>query len=83
MILSSEKWMDLRRYRPLHAAGATYKEIAAEVGWDWRTVRKYLAVDAPVAPPVAPPRLGTQPRKLDRFTHLIDAWPAEDDRLLP
>ena len=81
MILPSEKWMDLRRYRPLHAAGATYKEIAAEVGCDWRTVRKYLTVDAPVAPPTAPLRVGTQPRKIERFTHLIDAWLAEDDRL--
>jgi predicted transcriptional regulator len=37
--------MDLRRYRPLHAAGATYTEIAAELGVDWRTVRKYLVND--------------------------------------
>ena len=81
MILPSEKWMDLRRYRPLHAAGATYKEIAAEVGCDWRTVRKYLADDAPVAPPAAPSRVGTQPRKIEPVAHLIDTWLTEDPDL--
>lgn len=25
--------------------------------------------------------MGTQPRKIERFTHLIDAWLAEDDEL--
>jgi hypothetical protein len=47
MILDSESWMNIRRFRALHAAGATYAEIGRECGVDWRTVRKYLAEDAP------------------------------------
>ena len=43
MILDEELWMNIRRYRSLHAAGATYAEIALECGVDWRTVKKYLA----------------------------------------
>jgi transposase len=78
MILSSETWMDLRRFKPLRDAGATYKEIAAELGVDWRTVRKYLAADAGAAPPAAPARVGTQARKTDAVAHLIDAWLEED-----
>jgi hypothetical protein len=74
VILPSEKWMGLRRYRTLHQAGTTYKEIAAEVGCDWRTVRKYLLVDPPVAPPRALSRIGMQPRKIEPFTQLIDSW---------
>jgi len=41
--------------RALHAAGASYAEIARECGVDWRTVRKYLAEDACSAPPTASP----------------------------
>jgi transposase len=78
MILAPEKWMDLRRFKPLLAAGATYKEIAAEVGVDWRTVRKYLSEEAVSAPPAAPRRVGTQARKIDAVAHLVDAWLAED-----
>ena len=54
MILPVEAWMDLRRYQPLRAAGATWREIADEVGLDWRTVKKYLSTDAPAGPPAAP-----------------------------
>lgn len=70
--------MDLRRFKPLREAGATYKEIAAEVGVDWRTVRKYLAADADMSPPAAPARVGTQARKIDAVAQLVDAWLAED-----
>ena len=42
MILHPENWMNIRRFRALHEAGASYAEIAAEVGCDWRTVKKYL-----------------------------------------
>lgn len=59
MILDTESWMNVRRFRALHAAGATYAEIARECGCDWRTVRKYLAQDAPSAPPAAPSRVGS------------------------
>jgi hypothetical protein len=61
-----EAWMDIRRYAPLRAAGATWKEIGA-AGCDWRTARKYLSAQAPRAPSRAPWRAGTVPRKVDRF----------------
>jgi hypothetical protein len=32
VILPVEAWMDLRRYQPLRDAGATWREIADEVG---------------------------------------------------
>jgi transposase len=74
MILDLESWMNIRRFRALHAAGASYAEIARECGCDWRTVRKYLAEDSPTAPPAAPPRAGTQPRVITPFTGVIEAW---------
>ena len=51
MILDTESWMNIRRFRALHAAGATFAEIGRECGCDWRTVRKYLAEDAASVPP--------------------------------
>jgi transposase len=74
MIIDSESWMNVRRFRVLHAAGATYAEIARECGVDWRTVRKYLAEDAASVPPSAPPRAGTQPRVITAFVGVIEAW---------
>ena len=53
MIVDQETWMNVRRFRSLHVAGATYVEIARECGCDWRTVKKYLAEDAPSAPPTS------------------------------
>jgi transposase len=73
MILSQEAWMDLRRFKALAEAGATWAEIARESGYDWRTVKRYLTADAPAAPP-APARRGPGPRKTDPYAHLIDAW---------
>ena len=58
----------------LHEAGATYVEIGRECGCDWRTVRKYLAEDGPSVPPLPPPRVGTQPRLIDPFVELVEAW---------
>ena len=81
MILPVEAWMDLRRYQPLRAAGATWREIADEVGLDWRTVKKYLSADAPAGPPTAPSRKGTVARKVDAVAPVIDAWLAADPRL--
>ena len=83
MITHPEHWMDIRKYRGLLEAGSvTYAEIAAETGLDWRTVKKYLAEDAPVSPPGAgTPRAGTQPRVIDPFTGVIDAWLRADIRL--
>jgi hypothetical protein len=57
VILPVEACMDLRRY-PSRAAGATWREIADEVGVDWRTVKKYLSTDAAGGPPAAPSRRG-------------------------
>jgi transposase len=73
MILSQEQWMELRAFKALADAGATWAEIARETGYDWRTVKRYLATDAPAAPP-APARRGPGPRKTDPYAHLIDAW---------
>jgi transposase len=74
MILDGASWMNIRRFRALHDAGASYAEIAAECGCDWRTVKKYLESSAPAVPPTGSPRAGTQPRVIDPFTEVIDAW---------
>ena len=58
MILDAESWMNIRRFKALHYAGATYAQIAAEVGCDWRTVKKYVHAEAPVGPPGGSPRRG-------------------------
>ena len=78
MILDTESWMNIHRFRALHSAGATYAEIARECGCDWRTVRKYLADDAASVPPVAPPRAGTQPKLITPFVGVIEAWLRND-----
>ena len=74
MILDPESWMDLRRFRALHRAGVSIAEIARVTGHDRKTVRKYLAEDAVAVPPSAPPRRGTQPRKIDRLVPVVEAW---------
>jgi transposase len=74
MILDAESWMNIRRFRALHEAGASYAEIARECGVGWRTVRKYLAEDGVALPPRAPSRAGTQPRVITPFIEVIDAW---------
>ena len=66
--------MNIRRFRALQQAGATFAEIGRECGCDWRTVRKYLADDAPSAPPAAPSRAGTQPKLITPFIPLVEAW---------
>ena len=70
--------MNIRRFRALHAAGATYAEIARECGVDWRTVKKYLAEDATSVPPVGPPRVGTQPQVIGAFVELVESWLRSD-----
>src|SRR5579875_3468009 len=82
MILDEVSWMNIRRFRALHEAGATFAEIAAEVGCDWRTVKKYLAAepgdpDAAV-PPRAPSRAGTQPRLIEPHVARIEGWLRKD-----
>ena len=74
MILDQESWMNIRRFKQLHATGMTYAEIGRECGCDWRTVRKYLAEDAPTSPPSAPSRKGTQKVAITEvIAALIDA----------
>ncbi len=65
--------MNLRAFKALAEAGATWAEIARESGYDWRTVKRYLSTDAPAVPP-APARRGAGPRLIDPYAHLVDAW---------
>lgn len=66
--------MNIRRFRVLHEAGASYAEIARECRVDWRTVKKYLAEDGVALPPAAPSRAGTQPPKIGPFAELVEKW---------
>ncbi|MFC0534254.1 IS21 family transposase [Phytohabitans kaempferiae] len=68
-------------FRALHAAGATFAEIARETGCDWRTVKKYLAPDAPSTPPRAPACMGSQPKVITPFVDVVDAWLRAEPRL--
>ncbi len=75
MILDTESWMNVRRFRALHVAGATYAEIGRECDVNWRTVRKYLAEDACSVPPAAGPRrVGRQPKVITPFVGVVEAW---------
>jgi transposase len=78
MVLDEVSWMNIRRFRVLHEAGASYAEIARECGCDWRTVKKYLEEDGVALPPRAPARAGSQPRKIDRLASVVDAWLRRD-----
>jgi transposase len=80
MILSQEQWMNLRAFKALADAGATWAEIARETGHDWRTVKRYLSAAAPTTPP-APTRRDRSPRKIDPYAHLVDAWLRTQPRL--
>jgi hypothetical protein len=73
--------MNIRRFRGLHAAGATFAEIGRECGCNWRTVRKYLAEDAASVPPTGPPRAGTQPLLITPFISVVEAWLRADLRI--
>ena len=74
MILDAETWMNIRRFRALHERGATYAEIAAEAGCDWRTVKKYIDEGATSVPPKGPSRKGCLPQAIAPFAGVIDAW---------
>ncbi|MFI7644229.1 IS21 family transposase, partial [Nonomuraea sp. NPDC049400] len=73
MILDPRDWMNIRRFRALHQAGVSIAAIARETGHDWKTVKKYLQAEGAV-PPSAPPRKGTQPRKLEPLEPVVEAW---------
>jgi len=80
MILSQERWMNLRAFKALAEAGATWAEIARETGCDWRTVKRYLSADAPAAPPT-PARRGPGRRMIDPYAPLVNAWLVKQPRL--
>ena len=81
MILDTESWMNIRRFRALHKAGATFAEIGRECGCDWRTVRKYLAEDVASVPPAGPSRMGTQLLLITPFVGVVEAWLRADLRI--
>jgi hypothetical protein len=41
MILSQKQWMELRAFKALADAGATWAQITWETGYDWRAVKRY------------------------------------------
>jgi transposase len=80
MILSQEQWMNLRAFKALADAGATWAEIARETGHDWRTVKRYLSAETSSSPPT-PAKRGPGPRLIDPYAHLVDAWLRAQPRL--
>src|SRR2546430_12617136 len=73
MVLDARRWMGPRRFRALFESGASVTEIARQTGLNRRTVKKYLAADAPPAPPVrVSPQRGV--RAVAAFAHVIDGW---------
>jgi len=76
MIGSQEQWMELRAFKALAEAGATWAEIARESGYGWRTDKRYLTADAPA-------KRGPGPRKTDPYAYLIDAWLRRQPKLKP
>lgn len=93
MLLDSERWLELRRFRGLLESGALrLSEIARETGLDRKTVRKYLSSPGPATPPRWKGR--SKPRRQDRrwatswspqqISHRLKAdfqlqrWPRQD-----
>jgi transposase len=74
MLLEPERWLELRRFRALHEAGASISEIARETGLNWRTVKKYLESDGPPEPPAPAPRSDLGNQVIKPWAHVIDAW---------
>jgi hypothetical protein len=70
MILSQELWMELRAFKALAEAGATWAEIARETGYDWRTVKRYLGCRR-VGRAAGAGQAGTRPAH-DRPVHPAD-----------
>jgi transposase len=80
MLLSTEEWMDVRAYRALRDAGATWAEIGRETGHDWRTVKKYLS-SAADRPPAVTAAKAVRKKVIDPYTDLIDTWLKNERRL--
>src|SRR5215210_9422142 len=81
MLLSLEEWMELRAYRALRDAGATWAEIARETGHDWRTVKRYLAADAPNRPPAVATGRTPRAKVIAPYVEVIDAMLRAERRL--
>jgi transposase len=73
MLLHQETWMNIRAFKKLRQGGSSFADIAREIGCDWRTVKKYLAEDAPTTPP-ALSRRTHPPQVIEPYAALIDAW---------
>ncbi|MGP3964467.1 IS21 family transposase [Nonomuraea sp. 3N208] len=58
----------------MRESGATISEIARETGLNWRTVKKYLEADGPVAPPAAAARPSRRNQVITQYAPVIDAW---------
>jgi transposase len=71
--LDEQRWLDVRRFRALHEAGASVSEIARETGLNWRTVKRYLTADAVAVAPPQPAR-PARGQLIDAFAHVVDAW---------
>lgn len=74
VVLDSQRWLELRRFRALHESGLSVSEIARETGLNRRTVNKYLAQTAPVCPPQRRAQGHPRPHAVDGFTEIIDGW---------
>ncbi|MBK6887066.1 MAG: IS21 family transposase, partial [Tetrasphaera sp.] len=75
MILDEESWMNIRRFRSLlSGVRRVAGDRSGSAVCDWRTVKKYLAEDGLTGPPGGTPRAGTQPRLIDPFVGVVEAW---------
>ncbi|MET7666423.1 IS21 family transposase [Streptomyces sp. NPDC005463] len=74
MVLDPHRWLELRRFRGLYESGAmSLRQITKETGLNRRTVAKYLAGPAPIAPPQREASERPRRRAVDEVAPLIDA----------
>lgn len=60
--------------------GLTLEEVAAKVGCNWKTVRKYVDQEDFSQPKPQPDKEQMHESKLDEYKPLIDKWLAEDKK---